>query len=95
MKKQDKQYSKKSSTSSMPVPRDSLQDLAPDQIVQYMFQQFPIDDKLADGRRFPPIGCLRYSLVDLLNKGSVKPYDKLTGSGPYWKSNRTEKEQFT
>ena len=24
----------------------------------------------------------------------MKPYDKLTGSGPYWKSNRTEKEQF-
>ena len=57
-----------------------------------MFQQFPIDDKLADGRRFPPIGCLRYSLVDLLLKGEVILPSKLSGLGLAWRTNRTEKD---
>ena len=76
--------------SSMQEPRDSLQGMTPDAVVSYMFQQFPIDKQLADGRRFPPIGCLRYSLVELLTKGQVTPGSKLSGLGMSWKSDRTE-----
>ena len=68
--------------------RDSLEGLTPGELADRMFQQFPIDDQLANGKPCPPISCLRYSLVDLLTKGNVILPTKLAGFGVTWKSDR-------
>jgi hypothetical protein len=72
--------------------RDTLQNMPRAELTALMLKEFPIDRHLIGDKPYPRMGCLRYSLVDVLTRGHVLFAPKRLSLPGTWTFERTAKD---